>query len=72
MLEQDQPYLAQKRYLRRDGATVDVIVASTAVRDSDGHPVALFTQVEDITDREQAEQEGGGCEPSCSTLLTMR
>ena len=57
MLEQDQPYLAQKRYLRRDGATVDVIVASTAVRDSDGHPVALFTQVEDITDREQAEQE---------------
>ncbi len=57
MLEQDRPYVAEKRYLRRDGATVHVIVGSTAVRDSDGHPVALFTQAEDITDRKRAEEE---------------
>ncbi len=57
MLEQDRPYTAEKRYLRRDGEVVTVIVGSTAVRDDEGHPVALFTQAEDITDRKRAEQE---------------
>jgi PAS domain S-box-containing protein len=57
MLEQDRPYVAEKRYLRRDGSTVHAIVGSTAVRDSDGQPVALFTQAKDITDRKRAEEE---------------
>ena len=57
MLEEDRPYTAEKRYLRRDGQVVCVIVGSTAVRDEEGRPVALFTQAEDITDRKQAEQE---------------
>jgi len=57
MLEHDRPYTAQKRYLRRDGEVVTVILAATAVRDEQGHPVALFTQAEDITERERAERE---------------
>ncbi len=57
MLEQDRPYTSEKRYLRRDGEVVTVIVGSTAVRDDEGHPVALFTQAEDITERERAERE---------------
>ena len=57
MLEQDQPYLAEKRYLRRDGTTVHVILGSTAVRDDAGNPIAFFTQVEDITDRKRSEEQ---------------
>ena len=50
-----EPYQAEKRYLRRDGATVHVILSSTAVCDDAGVPIVFFTQVEDITDRKLAE-----------------
>jgi PAS domain S-box-containing protein len=49
MLEEGQPYVAEKRYLRRDGEVVYVIVGATAARDEEGRPVATFTQAEDIT-----------------------
>ncbi len=50
-----EPYQAEKRYLRRDGATVHAILSSTAVCDDAGDPIVFFTQVEDITDRKLAE-----------------
>jgi PAS domain S-box-containing protein len=57
MLEHDRSYTAQKRYLRRDGGVVTVILVATTLRDEQGHPVALFTQAEDVTERERAERE---------------
>ena len=55
MVEEGKPYVAENRYIRRDGAVVYVLMGSTAVLDADGRPSMLFTQVQDITDRKLAE-----------------
>ncbi len=55
MVEERKPYVAEKRYIRRDGAVVYALMGSTAVLDADGRPSMLFTQVQDITERKLAE-----------------
>ena len=45
----------ERRYIRKDGATVYALFGSSVVRDADGRPSVLFSQVEDITDRTLAE-----------------
>ena len=55
MVEERKPYVAEKRYIRRDGAVVYALMGSTAVLGADGRPAMLFTQVQDITERKQAE-----------------
>ena len=55
MVEERKPYVAERRLLRRDGSVVFALMGSAAVLDGDGRPSMLFTQVQDITEREQAE-----------------
>ena len=55
MVEEGKPYVAERRYIRRDGAVVCVLMGSAAVLDTDGRPSMLFTQVQDITERKLAE-----------------
>ncbi len=55
MVEERKSYVGEERYIRRDGAVVWALVGSTAVLDGDGRPSMLFTQVQDITERKQAE-----------------
>ena len=55
IVEEGKPYVAEKRYIGRDGAVVSVLMGSTAVLDADGRPSMLFTQVQDITERKLAE-----------------
>ena len=55
MVEERKPYVAEKRYIRRDRAVVYALMGSTAVLDADGRPSMLFTQVQDITERKLAE-----------------
>ena len=55
MVEERKPYVAEKRYIRRDGAVVYALYGATLVRDADGRPSMLFTQVQDITERKLAE-----------------
>ena len=55
MVEERKPYVAEKRYIGRDGAVVYALMGSTAVLDADGRPSMLFTQVQDITEHKQAE-----------------
>ena len=45
----------ERRYIRKDGAIVYALFGSSVVRDADGRPSVLFSQVEDITDRTLAE-----------------
>lgn len=40
---------AQKRYLRSDGSAVQVMRTTTLLRDGEGRPAGLFTQVVDMT-----------------------
>ena len=56
MLAGDAPhYRTEKRYIHADGHVVPVDLSSTVVRDGDGEPVHLLTQVQDITERKRFE-----------------
>jgi diguanylate cyclase (GGDEF)-like protein/PAS domain S-box-containing protein len=48
-------YRTEKRYLHADGHAVPVDMSSTVVRDGDGTPIHLLTQVQDITERKRFE-----------------
>ncbi|MDH7515197.1 MAG: PAS domain S-box protein [Bacteroidota bacterium] len=47
----------QKRYVRRDGATVWAELTVTAVRDESGAPAGFMAIVRDITEKHRAEEE---------------
>jgi diguanylate cyclase (GGDEF)-like protein/PAS domain S-box-containing protein len=48
-------YRSEKRYLRKDGQVVWAQLASSIERDDSGAPIHLIGQIEDITERKQAE-----------------
>lgn len=50
-------YDLEKRYLHADGSVVWVLLSGSVVRDVDGTPGHFIAQVQDITDRKQAEEE---------------
>jgi diguanylate cyclase (GGDEF)-like protein/PAS domain S-box-containing protein len=52
-----QTHHAEKRYYRADGAVVWVALSVSVVRDGDGRPAHLISQMQDITARKQAERE---------------
>ena len=45
------------RYIRRDGAVITVCVHAGVVRDTDGAPMLIVGEFEDITERKRAAQE---------------
>jgi diguanylate cyclase (GGDEF)-like protein/PAS domain S-box-containing protein len=49
-------YQREKRYIRKDGEIVWVILTVSAVRDAEGRPRFLIGVVEDITERKRAEE----------------
>ncbi|MGF7149474.1 diguanylate cyclase (GGDEF)-like protein/PAS domain S-box-containing protein [Sphingomonas zeicaulis] len=49
-------YQLEKRYFRKDGATVHAILAVSLVRDEHGAPLHFISQIQDITARRQAEE----------------
>jgi diguanylate cyclase (GGDEF)-like protein/PAS domain S-box-containing protein len=49
-------YQLEKRYLRKDGAIVHAILSVSIVRDDSGRTVQFVAQIQDITDRRQAEE----------------
>ncbi|MCA0200334.1 MAG: PAS domain S-box protein [Proteobacteria bacterium] len=48
-------YCVEKRYLRKDGAIVWVILSASLVRSADGAPLHFVSQIQDITARKQAD-----------------
>ncbi|KYF80844.1 hypothetical protein BE17_44375 [Sorangium cellulosum] len=52
-----QRYQLAKRYIRKDGAVIAVILHASVVRDERGEPIHYIAQVEDVTERKQAEEE---------------
>jgi diguanylate cyclase (GGDEF)-like protein/PAS domain S-box-containing protein len=50
-------YHSEKRYVRADGEIAWVSLTVSAVRGSDGHPVHLISQMQDVTARKDAEHE---------------
>lgn len=50
-------YEIEKRYLRPDGSTVWAQLHVSLLRDEDGEPVHFVSQIADVTERKNAEQE---------------
>jgi len=48
-------YKISKRYIRKDGNTVDTILRVSLTRDADGNPINFIDQIEDVSDRKLAE-----------------
>jgi diguanylate cyclase (GGDEF)-like protein/PAS domain S-box-containing protein len=48
-------YRIEKRYIHAHGHVVPVDLSATVVRDGDGEPIHLLTQVQDITERKRFE-----------------
>ncbi|NPV51964.1 MAG: diguanylate cyclase [Firmicutes bacterium] len=50
-------YQLEKRFTRKDDNIIDVMLSMSVVRDSQGVPVHLIAQFEDITERRKAEEQ---------------
>jgi PAS domain S-box-containing protein len=50
-------YKLGKRYIRKDGTIVDVMLSGSALRGPDGKPIHYIAQIEDITEQKQLETE---------------
>lgn len=61
-------YMMEKRYIRKDGALVYVILNVSLIRDTMGDPLHFVSQIQDITYRVHAEQK---LEESNTQLLKM-
>jgi PAS domain S-box-containing protein len=47
----------EKRYVRKDGSLINVVISPTIIRDSDGNPLHFMALFQDITERKKAEDE---------------
>lgn len=52
----ERTFRLEKRYLRRDGSLVWVLLSVSLIRTHAGEPLCLFTQAVDITDQRRAEE----------------
>src|SRR4029077_18714841 len=49
-------YQIEKRYIRKDKSTVDILFSASICRDQTGAPLYYILGVEDITERKRAEE----------------
>jgi PAS domain S-box-containing protein len=52
-----QTYQMEKRYLHRDGRVVWISLNVSLVRDAEGEPLYFIAQMQDVTERKQAEED---------------
>ncbi len=50
-------YQLEKRYLRKDGSVVHILLSRAVVRSREGAPLYFVAQIEDISERKRIEQE---------------
>ena len=55
MAGQTAHYRTEKRYIHADGHVIPVDMSATVVRNADGEPLHVLTQVQDITERKRFE-----------------
>ncbi|HSQ62783.1 MAG TPA: PAS domain S-box protein, partial [Polyangiaceae bacterium] len=49
-------YRLEKRYVHKDGRSVDIMLSRSVLRGRDGTPLYYVTQMEDITERKRADE----------------
>jgi PAS domain S-box-containing protein len=64
-------YQLEKRYFRKDGTIVQVMLSRSILRDRSGEPICYIAQVEDITARKRLEEELRVSEAKSSGIISM-
>ena len=49
--------ILEKRYIRKDGSNLNVLLTTSLLKNDEGKPQYFFTQIQDITERKQAEEQ---------------
>lgn len=62
-------YQLEKRYIRKDGTIVDVMLSGSVLRGPDGALVHFIAQIEDVTERKRMEDELRLAEATSSGIL---
>jgi two-component system, cell cycle sensor histidine kinase and response regulator CckA len=62
-------YRMEKRYLRKDGRVVWILLSVSLVRDEHGEPLHFVSQVEDVTERREAGERVAEAERRYRTLV---
>ena len=62
-------YRMEKRYFRKDGRTVWILLSVSLVRDEHGEPLHFVSQIEDITERREAGERVAEAERRYRTLV---
>jgi PAS domain S-box-containing protein len=61
----------EKRYVRKDGSILWVLLSSSLLRDQQGQPLHSITHMQDITERKTAEQQRQALEQQLHHARTM-
>jgi PAS domain S-box-containing protein len=64
-------YHLEKRYIRKDGSVVDVMLSGSILRGANNAPLCYIAQIEDITDRKRAERELRRSEAKFSGIVSI-
>jgi len=64
-------YQLEKRYIRKDGTIVDIMLNASILRGRDGAPLYRITQIEDITERKRLERDLRLSEAKSSGILSI-
>lgn len=64
-------YQLGKRYLRKDGTSVDIMLSCSLLRGRDGAPLYYVVQIEDITERKRLEDRLRLAEATSSGILSI-
>jgi PAS domain S-box-containing protein len=62
-------YNLEKRYLRKDGRAIWVLLSASLVRDEEGAPRYFIAQIQDITERRRLEEDLRASETRYRTLI---
>jgi len=64
-------YQLEKRYIRKDGSVVDIMVSRSILRGPDNAPLCYITQLEDISERKRAERALRRSEAKFSGIVSI-
>jgi PAS domain S-box-containing protein len=64
-------YQLEKRYIRKDGTIVEIMLSGSILRGRDGAPLYYIAQIEDITERKRLERNLRLSEAKSSGILSI-